>query len=160
LIFQTSFFGWGGEDGVIPPLSKGGFFIRIGIGEFFGGWGLTQKVIFWVAWEGEVWLIFKAWSCNFFNFPRNYSFGGVGWGVWRKRMGMFFFLWYGDLMKIFSQENTLWKLIFFWANGKFSTQKFHFKNLTKRKIFILSKIEHLIHLTKKENLIIFDFLCV
>jgi hypothetical protein len=38
LIFQTSFFGWGGEDGVIPPLSKGGFFIRIGIGEFFGGW--------------------------------------------------------------------------------------------------------------------------
>jgi hypothetical protein len=41
---------------------------------------------------------------GFFNFPRNYSFGGVGWGVWRKQMG-FFFGWYGDLMKFFSQEN-------------------------------------------------------
>ncbi len=24
--FKRVFFGWGGEDGVIPPLSKGGFF--------------------------------------------------------------------------------------------------------------------------------------
>jgi hypothetical protein len=27
----------------------------------------------------------------FFNFSKNYSFGHVGWGVWRKWMGMFFF---------------------------------------------------------------------
>jgi len=36
-------------------------------------------------------------------------------------------------------------------NGKNSTQKIHFKNLTKRKKTILFKIEHLIHLTKKGN---------
>jgi len=47
-------------------------------------------VVSWVVWEGEVWLFFKAGRWDFFNFSRNYSFGGVGWGVWRKRMGMFF----------------------------------------------------------------------
>jgi len=37
------------EDGVTPPLSKGGFFQGIWIGEFFLGWGLTQRVVSWVA---------------------------------------------------------------------------------------------------------------
>ncbi len=27
-LFQKGFFLWGGEDGVIPPLSKGGFFFK------------------------------------------------------------------------------------------------------------------------------------
>ncbi len=55
------------------------------------GWGLSQRVVSWVAWEGEVWLFFKTRKWDFFNFQRNYSFGGVGWGVWRKHVGMFFF---------------------------------------------------------------------
>jgi hypothetical protein len=37
-----------------------------------------QRVVFYVAWEGIVWLFFKARRLDFFNFPRNYSFGGVG----------------------------------------------------------------------------------
>jgi hypothetical protein len=34
-----------------------------------------------VAWEGKVWLFFEAGSWDFKKIPRNYSFGGVGWGV-------------------------------------------------------------------------------
>ncbi len=30
--FKRVLFGWGGEDGVIPPLSKGGFFQGLGMG--------------------------------------------------------------------------------------------------------------------------------
>ncbi len=41
--------------------------------------------------------------------------------------------------------------IFFLGNGKNSTQKLHFQNLTKRTKNILFKIEHLIHLTKKKK---------
>jgi hypothetical protein len=37
-----------------------------------------------VAWEGEVLLFFKARRWDLFNFLKNYSFGGVGWGVCRK----------------------------------------------------------------------------
>jgi hypothetical protein len=44
-----------------------------------------------VAWEGKVWLFFKVRRRDFFNFLRNYSFGGVGWRVWRKWMGFSFF---------------------------------------------------------------------
>jgi len=43
-----------------------------------------------VAHEGEVWLIIKVGRWDFFNFPRNYFFGGVGWGDWRKGVGLFF----------------------------------------------------------------------
>ncbi len=32
----------------------------------------------------------RRWDC--FNFPTNYLFGGVGCDVWRKLMGMFFFV--------------------------------------------------------------------
>ncbi len=69
------------EDGVIPPLSKRGFFKGIWIGELFLVWGLTQKVVSWVAWEGEVWLFFKVGRWDLKKFPSNYSFGGVGLGV-------------------------------------------------------------------------------
>jgi hypothetical protein len=48
-----------------------------------------------VAWEGEVWLFFKALKkVRFKKNSRNYSFGGVGWGVWRKWMGIFFHLFF------------------------------------------------------------------
>jgi hypothetical protein len=39
---------------------------------------------------------------SFFNFPTNNSFGGVGWGVWKKWMGIcffwFFFFFFGDMV--------------------------------------------------------------
>jgi hypothetical protein len=57
----------------------------------FLGWGLTERVVSWVAWEGEIWLFFKTRRWDFFNFMRNYSFGGVGWGVWRKWVGIILF---------------------------------------------------------------------
>jgi hypothetical protein len=41
------------------------------------GWGLIQKVVSSVAWEGEVWLFFEARISDLKNIPRNYSFGGV-----------------------------------------------------------------------------------
>jgi len=48
-LFQKGFFwvrrrGWGNS-----ALFQRSFFQRIGIGEFFLGWGLTQRVISWVA---------------------------------------------------------------------------------------------------------------
>jgi hypothetical protein len=52
---------------------------------------LTQRIVSWVAWEEEVLLFFKARRWDFLNFSRTYSFGGVGWGVWRKQMRMCFF---------------------------------------------------------------------
>jgi hypothetical protein len=42
-----------------------------------------------MAWEGKDWLDFKVGRWDFFNFPRNYFFGGVGWCVWRKHMGIY-----------------------------------------------------------------------
>jgi hypothetical protein len=49
-------------------------------GCFLGGMGKRSLVVFQKH-EGVI----------FFNFSKNYSFGHVGWGVWRKWMGMFFF---------------------------------------------------------------------
>jgi hypothetical protein len=57
----------------------------------FFGMGTNPKGCFWVAWEGDVWLFFKARRWDLIFFSRIYSFGGVGWGVWKKQMGMFFF---------------------------------------------------------------------
>jgi hypothetical protein len=62
-----------------------------------------------VALEGEVWLFFKVGRWGLKNIPRHYSFGDVGWGVWRKWMCMFcfnffFLLSYGDLMNIYSRK--------------------------------------------------------
>jgi hypothetical protein len=44
-----------------------------------------------MAWEGKDWLDFKVGRWDFFNFPRNYFFGGVGWCVWRKHMGIYIY---------------------------------------------------------------------
>ncbi len=49
---------------VISPLSKGVFLGGIGRSDFFLEWGLTQKVVSGVAWEGEVWLFFKVRRCG------------------------------------------------------------------------------------------------
>ncbi len=102
----------------------------MGLGEviLFWGWELSQGVFFWVAWEGEVWLFLEVTRLSFFCFSRNYFFGGVGRGGWRKEVGIFsfspFFLSsYGDLMKIYFQENILYKSItFFWAWKFFNTK--------------------------------------
>jgi hypothetical protein len=56
------------------------------------GWGLTQGFVSWVAWEGEVWLIIKVGRWDLKRIPRNYFFGGAGWGGWRKGVGLFIFL--------------------------------------------------------------------
>jgi hypothetical protein len=59
----------------------------------FLGWHGTEKFGFFQGLE----------KADFFNFPRNYSFGGVGWGVCKKQMDIFFpsffLLCYGDLIK-------------------------------------------------------------
>jgi hypothetical protein len=56
--------------------------------------GITQRVVSWVAWEGKVLLFSEARRWDFFNFPKNYYFGGVRWGVWRKWMGIFFLVFF------------------------------------------------------------------
>ncbi len=44
-----------------------------------------------MAWEGEVWLFLEVGRWDFFNFPRNYFFGGVGWGGWKKGLDIYIF---------------------------------------------------------------------
>jgi hypothetical protein len=56
----------------------------------FWGCGLIQRFVSWVAHDGEVCLFLKVGRCGFFNFPRNYSFSGVGWGGWTNGAGFFF----------------------------------------------------------------------
>ncbi len=115
IFFKMVFFQWGEEDEIIPPLSKGGFIIfpkGIGTNEFCLGWGQTWKVFSWVAWEGKVWLFFKArrWDLKFF--PRNYSFGSVRWGVWRKWMSIFFLFYF---------------FVIWWLNEIFFSRKYFIK---------------------------------
>jgi hypothetical protein len=85
----------------------------VGFGEviLFWGWGLTQVVVSWVAWEGKVLLFFQVGRWVFL-FSKELFFWWCGMGGWRKGVGVlfpchFFFPKYGDLMKIFSQENIL-----------------------------------------------------
>jgi hypothetical protein len=60
----------------------------------FCRWELTQGVVSWVAWEGKVWLFIKVRRWDFFLKLRNNVFGGVGWGGWRKGVGIFpFVIW-------------------------------------------------------------------
>jgi hypothetical protein len=68
------FLGEEGKTRVIPPLSKGVFWVGLGEVIFLGGWGQSQGVVFQARKVGD-----------FFVFPRNYFFGGVGWGGWKKR---------------------------------------------------------------------------
>jgi len=42
------------------------FFLKgIGRSELYLGWGLTQGIVSWVAWEGKVWLILKVGRWDF-----------------------------------------------------------------------------------------------
>jgi hypothetical protein len=72
------FLGDEGRTRVIPPLSKGVFWVGLGEVIFWGGWGLSQGLVFQARKVGV-----------FFCFPRNYFFGGVGWGGWKKRWARF-----------------------------------------------------------------------
>jgi hypothetical protein len=73
--------------------------------------GINPKVCFLGAMGKISLVVFEGRKVGFKKNSMNYSFGGVGWGVWRRRMGIFllsfFLLWYGDLMNFFSQENIL-----------------------------------------------------
>ncbi len=77
------------------------------------GWGLTQGFVSWVAREGEVRLIIKVGRWDFFNFPRNLFFGGVGWGGWKKGVGLFFSL--------------LFSFVTWWLNEDFFSRKYFIK---------------------------------
>ncbi len=58
---------------------------------FLGGGELLSKGFFWVAWEGEVWSFLKIRRLRFFWFSKNFFFGDVGWGDWRKGWVYIFF---------------------------------------------------------------------
>jgi len=54
--------------------------------------GINPKGYLLGGMGGKVWFFIKKHEGGVFkNFPRNYSFGGVGWGVWRSRWVLFFF---------------------------------------------------------------------
>ncbi len=68
----------------------------------------------------------------------------------------FFLSWYGNLMKIFSQDffNKIY-------HKNLGMENFQHKNLTKRTKNVLFKIEHLIHLTKtNKNINFYFFVCL
>jgi hypothetical protein len=56
--------------------------------------GTNPKGCFLGGMRGKNWLFFEVgrWDLNFF--PKNYLFGSVGWGVWRKQMGFFFWFFF------------------------------------------------------------------
>ncbi len=97
--FLKDFFGWG-EDGVIPFLLKGAFLGGLRNGNFFGGWGLSQGVVSWMAWKREVWLFFKVGRLGFlfffffffflFWFFREFFLWWCEMGGWRQGVGFFF----------------------------------------------------------------------
>ncbi len=53
-----------------------------------------------MAWEGKFWLFLKVGRWDLKKIPRNYFFGGVGWGGWRKGVGiyLFIYLFYFDMV--------------------------------------------------------------
>jgi len=76
-----------------------------------------------VAWEGEVWLFLKVGRWDFKKNSKELFFCWCGIG-WLEKGGGFFFgflfcfvslLWYGDLMKIFSQDY----IYIFWGMENF-----------------------------------------
>jgi hypothetical protein len=61
--------------------------------------GINPKGYLLGGMGGKIWFFFLKHEGGVFKkFPRNYSFGGVGWGVWRKHMGFFFFFFWGDMV--------------------------------------------------------------
>jgi hypothetical protein len=64
------------------------FFKGIGISGFLWGWGIIQRVVSWVAWEGEVWFFSRQEGDIFLIFQRiillvvwDGVFGESRWGV-------------------------------------------------------------------------------
>jgi hypothetical protein len=62
--------GWGNS----TPFQRRNF-LRIGKGELFLGWELTQRFISWVAWEVEVWFFFKVGMWDFLIFQGIFFLG-------------------------------------------------------------------------------------
>jgi hypothetical protein len=52
--------------------------------------GTNLKGCFLGGMGGRSLVVFQSKKVGFFYFPRNYSFGGAGWGVWRMQMYFFF----------------------------------------------------------------------
>ncbi len=57
----------------------------------FFGMGTNPKVCFLCGTRGKSLVIFQNKRWDFFNFPRNYFFGGVGWGGWKNGVGIYNF---------------------------------------------------------------------
>ncbi len=83
---------WGGW-GDSAPFQRS-FFSRDWDRYFFFGMGINPKSYLLGGTRRRSLVFFEAgrWDC--FNFPWNYSFGDVRWGVWRKKMGIFFLLFF------------------------------------------------------------------
>jgi hypothetical protein len=94
IFFQKGFFGVkrGGWDNS-TPFQKEVYFKRIGTGELFLGWGLTQRFVYRVAWEGEVWFFLKVGRWHFKEIP-NFFFWVLLDGVIGERGWVYFFLVY------------------------------------------------------------------
>ncbi len=56
------------EDGVIPPLSEGGFFLKIEIGEFIFVMGTNSKPCFLGGMGRKSLVVFQNGLVGFFNF--------------------------------------------------------------------------------------------
>jgi hypothetical protein len=53
--------------------------------------GINPKGCFLGGMGGRSLVVFQGRKVGLKKIPRNYSFSGVGWGVWKKLMCMFFF---------------------------------------------------------------------
>ncbi len=72
LFSQKGFFGWGGEDGVIPPLFNGVFLGGIGRGGFFFGMGCFSRGCFLGGMGRKSLVVFQGRKAGvFFCFLRN-----------------------------------------------------------------------------------------
>jgi hypothetical protein len=54
--------------------------------------GTNPKVCLLGGMGGRSLVVFQGRKVGLFNFPRNLFFGGVGWGVWRKKVGIYIYL--------------------------------------------------------------------
>jgi len=52
--------------------------------------GINTKVCFLGGMGGRSLVVSQSRKVGLKKFPRNYFFGGVGWGDWRKGVGIFF----------------------------------------------------------------------
>jgi hypothetical protein len=73
-LFKGIFFGWGKEDKIIRPFYEEFFWVGLEEVIFLGDGGLSQGVVFWVAWGGKVWSFFKVGRLGFFLFFKKLLF--------------------------------------------------------------------------------------